>query len=402
MDAERTGSKVVDPGRFDPDTPKRGTSQHPDRRVPARVHRTILRERVVPLLATIVGLAAVLAVAIAGTAVLLIGYGYFEQGRDQAERDSWSRKIETAIRALPGVTDVSHRFEHYKGKHFNAELDVRLRDDATPAEAASVVSAMGAQQLPRRFQGDPTEVTIDRMADTYSAYWLFGRDVSTEANAADSWARLWAAGTEVHWSSRGGDASRITNAIDVRAGSESEPHRATAAMRRIIRDFPELASNQWTVSTVHERERGFTNHSERRPGSYPWPHDRLTPHQEPTPRFPSDDELDLWQWFLTDQPFPFFVRVSVYDPPFEGRALGVTVVPPVGTEFSAAQTTQLADLHLPYLAGSGAAVDYTIYTPNGPVHSYGPFFEVVVGGCQTPGYNVLPESQPYVRQYERC
>ncbi|WP_067466312.1 hypothetical protein [Nocardia amamiensis] len=266
MDAERTGRKVVDPGRFNPDTPKRGTSQHSDRRLSARAQRAILRERVVPLLATIAGLAVVLAVAMAGTAVLLIGCGYIEQGRDQAERDSWSRKIETAIRALPGVTDASHRFEHYKGRHFNAELDVRLGDDATPAEAASVVSAMGAQQLPRRFQGDPTEVTIDRMADSYSAYWLFGRDVSTEANAADTWARLWAAGTEVHWSSRGGDASRITNAIDIRAGSESEPHRATAAMRRIIRDFPELASNHWTVSTVHERERGFTNHSERRPG----------------------------------------------------------------------------------------------------------------------------------------
>ncbi|WP_157128891.1 hypothetical protein [Nocardia amamiensis] len=74
----------------------------------------------------------------------------------------------------------------------------------------------------------------------------------------------------------------------------------------------------------------------------------------------------------------------------------------MGTEFSAAQTTQLADLHLPYLAGSGAAVDYTIHTPNGPVYSYGPFFEVLVGGCQISGHNVLPESQPYVRQYERC
>lgn len=336
-------------------------------------------------------------------AVLLTGCGYFDRGRDQAEHDSWSRKIETAIRVLPGVTDASHRFEHYKGRHFNAKLDVRLRDDATPAEAASVVSAMGTQQLPRRFHGDPITVTIDRMADSYYAYWLFGRDVSTEANAANTWARLWAAGTEVHWSSSGGDADRITNTIDVRAGSESEPHRATAAMRRIIRDFPELASNQWIVSTVHERERGFTNHSERSPGSYPWPHDRVTPHQEPTPRFPSNDELDLWQWFLTDQPIPFFAQVSVYDPLFEGRALGVTVFPPVGTEFSAAQTTQLADLHLPYLAGSGTAVDYTIHTPNGPGYSYGrPLFEVVVGGCQTPGHNVLPESQPYVRQYEHC
>ncbi|MFE9786358.1 hypothetical protein ACFYO7_13360 [Nocardia salmonicida] len=247
-------------------------------------------------------------------AVLLTGCGYVDRGRDQAEHDSWSRKIETAIRALPGVTDASHRFEHYKGRHFTAELDVQLRDDVTPAEAASVVSAMGAQPLPRRFDGDPIAVTIDRMADSYSAYWMFGRDVSMEANAANNWARLWAAGTEVHWDSSGGFADRITNAIDI----------------------------------------------------------------------------------------PFFARVSVYDPPLEGRTLGVTVFPPVGTEFSAAQTTQLADLHLPYLAGSGAVVAYTIHTPNGPVYSMGPFFEVVVGGCQTPGYNVLPESQPYVRQYEHC
>ncbi len=68
MDAERTGRKVVDPGRFNPDTPKRGTSQHPDRRLSARAQRAILRERVVPLLATIAGLPVVLAVAMAGTA----------------------------------------------------------------------------------------------------------------------------------------------------------------------------------------------------------------------------------------------------------------------------------------------------------------------------------------------
>ncbi|PPJ09777.1 hypothetical protein C5E44_26880 [Nocardia nova] len=339
------------------------------------------------------------------TTVLLSGCYYLERGPDRAAHDSWSRTIETAIRALPGVTTASHRFEPYEGTIFHSSLDVRLRDEATPAEAASVVNTMGTQPLPRRFHGEPTKVTIGRMADTYSAYWLFGRDVSPEATAAHNWARLRAAGTEVRWYSSGGDARRITNAIDVRAGSEHEPHRATAAMRRIIRDFPELASNQWTVSTVHEREGRFTpewatNHSERAPGSYPWSSDRGTPHQEPTPRFPSDDELDLWQWFLTDQPIPFFVELSVYDPPLEGHTLGVTVFPLVGGEFSAAQTAQLADRHLPYLAGSGAVVDYTIYTRN--AYSRGPFFEVVVGGCQTPGYDVLPESQPYVRRYERC
>ncbi|WP_040816182.1 hypothetical protein [Nocardia concava] len=188
-------------------------------------------------------------------AVLLTGCGYFDRGRAQAEHDSWSRKIETAIRALPGVTDASHRFDHYKGRHFTAELDVRLRDDATGAEAASVVNVMGAQQLPRRFHGDPITVTINRM--------------------------------------------------------------------------------------------------------------------------------------------------TVYDPPLEGRTLGVTVFPPLG--FTPAETTQLADLHLPHLAASGTVVDYTIHTPNGPsYYNDGPLFEVVVGGCQTPGHNVLPESQPYVRQYEHC
>ncbi|MFE3102938.1 hypothetical protein [Nocardia tengchongensis] len=338
------------------------------------------------------------------TTVLLTGCGYFDRGHDQAEHDSWSRKIETAVRALPGVTDASHRFDHYKGKHFTSNLDVRLSDDATGVEAAAVVSVVGAQPVPQRFHGDPIQLTIKRMTGSFSAYWMFGRDVSSESNAAVTWSRLWAPDTEVHWDSSGGFADRITNTIDVRAGSESEPHRATAAMRRIIRDFPELASNNWVVSTIRERERdrGFTNHSERSPGSYPIPHDRHTPQQNPTPRFPSNDELDLWQWFLTDQPIPFFVRVSVYDPPLEGRTLDVTVYPPVGTEFSAAQTTRLAELHLPYLAGSRATVDYTIHTPNGPSYSMGPFFEVVVGGCQIPGHDVLPESKPYVRRYEHC
>ncbi|MGF0318846.1 hypothetical protein [Nocardia fluminea] len=31
-------------------------------------------------------------------------------GSDQAERDRWSRVIETAIEALPGVDDASHTF----------------------------------------------------------------------------------------------------------------------------------------------------------------------------------------------------------------------------------------------------------------------------------------------------
>ncbi|WP_228542609.1 hypothetical protein [Nocardia sp. XZ_19_369] len=48
------------------------------------------------------------------------------------------------------------------------------------------------------------------------------------------------------------------------------------------------------------------------------------------------------------------------------------------------------------MAQSGAAVDYTINTRNGPV------FAVFVGGCQEFWRDTSPESQPYARQYGRC
>ncbi|MEV5647317.1 hypothetical protein AB0L57_03610 [Nocardia sp. NPDC052254] len=184
-------------------------------------------------------------------AVLLTGCALPARGPDQTERDSWSRVIETAIHALPGVVDASHWFD-YEGKSrtYTSRLFVRLEDGATPDEAASVVRAMGAQQLPPRYRGDYTEVDIDRMADSYSASWRFGRDVSREANSAHTWVRVSAPGTQVGWRSRGFDVDQMRNAISVAAGSEAEPHRATAAMRRIIQDFPELAPNDWTVATV--------------------------------------------------------------------------------------------------------------------------------------------------------
>lgn len=313
------------------------------------------------------------------------------RGPDQDERDGWSRVIETAIRALPGVVTAKHWFLHYRDGKYNSQLDVQLEDDATPAEAAAVVSVMGAQQLPSRYRGDPTEVNLDRMTDSYSASWPFGGDVGWEASTADTWVRVSApgTGTEVHWWARGSMDPK-SNAIIVRAGSEAEPRRATAAMRRIIQDFPELASNDWTVSPVHES--GSHNHSSLTPAWNP----RLTPANRHV-RFPSNSELELWEWFLTDQPTPFFVELIVYDPPgAAGRTLDVAIYPPVGKDFTAAQTTQLADRHLPRLAQPGAVVEYAIHPHNAPT------FRVFAGGCEASWYEVSPESQPYARQYERC
>lgn len=328
-------------------------------------------------------------------AVLLTGCVLPTRGPDQAERDSWSRVIETAIQALPGVVDASHWFD-YEGKSrtYASRLFVRLEDGATPDEAASVVRAMGAQQLPPRYQGDYTEVNIDRMADSYSASWRFGRDVSREANSAHTWVRVSAPGTQVGWRSRGFDVDQMSNAIGAAAGSEAEPHRATAAMRRIIQDFPELAPNDWTVATVPV-ESGLKNRSILEPGWLNSGRQPLLPSSRP--RFPSNGELEMWEWFLTDQPTPFFVEISVYDPPGKaGRTLDVAIYPPVGKQFTAAQATQLAERHLPYLAQPGAVVDYTIGDRNVPV------FAVFVGGCQPSWRDVPPESQPYARQYERC
>ncbi|MFE3445851.1 hypothetical protein ACFXNW_22695 [Nocardia sp. NPDC059180] len=331
-------------------------------------------------------------------AVLLTGCSLFPQGPDQDERDSWSQVIETAIEDLPGVADASHKFQYFPygpNSYYTSKLDVQLDDDATPAEAASVVRVMGAQQLPPHYQGDSTLVTIHRMTDSYFGGWRFGQDVNVEANAASTWTRVSSAdtGAEIHLSTGGdkatGDADGVTHSIDVRAGSEAEPHQATAAMRRIIQDFPELASNNWTVSPTYEESLGSGDN-----------HSRLEPsvtHLDSRPRFPSSSELELWEWFLTDQPTSAIAWLSVYDPAdTAGRTLDVKVFPPAGEEFSAAQAAQLADRHLRHLSQRGGVVDYTIITRNNFS------FAVLVGGCPEPGREVSPESEPFARQYERC
>ncbi|MGW5921803.1 hypothetical protein ACWFPY_22685 [Nocardia fluminea] len=328
------------------------------------------------------------------TAVLLTGCSLFPQGPDQTERDRWSRVIETAIEALPGVDDASHAFQYHPygpNSYYTSRLVVRLEDGTTPAETATVVRVMGAQQLPAHYQGDSTMFEIHRRTESFSGDWRFGRDMDVEANAAYTWTRVSAAdiGAEIHWATPGftADTGGRTEFISVRAGSEAEPQRATAAMRRIIEDFPELAANHWTVSPVHgdSMSEGYS---------------RLAPsptHSDRRARFPSHDELELWEWFLTDQPTPIITEVSVFDPPdAAGRTLGVMVFPPAGEKFGAAQATQLADHHLPHLARPGAMVDYTIVTREGPR------FAVLVGGCPASQREVAPESEPFARRYERC
>lgn len=329
-------------------------------------------------------------------AVLLSGCSLFAEGPDQAERDNWSRVIEAAIEALPGVADAQHAFQYYPygpNSYDISRLDVRLEAGATPDESASVVRVMGAQQLPPQYQGEDTLVNIHRMKDSYFGSWRFGRDVDREANAAYAWSRVSSAdtGAEIHWTTNGfkgtGDADGLTESIGVRAGSESEPRRATAAMRRIIQDFPELASNDWTVSHL-QRNGLFERPSKLAPN--------LT-YSDRRPRFPSDAELELWEWFQTDQPTPLLAEVSVLDPPATaGRALGITVFPPDGKKFSAEQESQVADRHLRYLSQRGVVVDYTIMTRNGPA------FAVLVGGCPESGREVSPASKSFASRYERC
>ncbi|GEM32523.1 hypothetical protein NN3_35300 [Nocardia neocaledoniensis NBRC 108232] len=289
------------------------------------------------------------------------------------------------------MTDAAHTFRYHPygpNSYYTSRLEVRLEDGATPAESAAVVRVMGDRQLPPHYRGDSTTVEIRRSADSYSGGWLFGRDVERESSAAATWTRVSAAevGAQIHWVAHGtgaiGDA-----AVSVRAGSETEPQRATAAMRRIIQAFPELATNDWTVSPPHGE--GMLEQ-----------YSRLAPSVTDTDRharFPTDDELALWEWFLTDQPISAIVEVAVSDPPgTAGHAFGVTVFPPVGEKFDAAQATRLADRHLRYLAERGGVVDYRIVTRAGLG------FAVLVGGCPERRESVAPESEPFTRQYERC
>ncbi|MFE6924834.1 hypothetical protein ACFVAV_27680 [Nocardia sp. NPDC057663] len=329
-------------------------------------------------------------------AILLTGCSLFPQGPDQAERNRWSRVIEKAIAALPGVADASHSFDYFPygdNSYYLSKLDVRLDDEAAPAEAASVVRVMAAQQLPPQYHGESTLISIDRGTDSYFGDWRFGRNVDVEANGAFNWARLSAArtGARIHWSNSEftatGDADGLTEMISVRAGSETEPRRATAAMRRIIEGFPELASNDWTVASVHS-EKLTKSHSKLEPSLV---------HGDRRPRFPSESELELWERLLTDPPTPAIVEVSVIDPPdAAGRTMKVMVFPPDREEFSPAQARELAERHLPYLAGPGAVVDYDI------VARHGPDLVVLVGGCPEPGRDISPESTPFARLYERC
>ncbi|WP_328714464.1 hypothetical protein [Nocardia salmonicida] len=118
-------------------------------------------------------------------AVLLTGCSLFPQGPDQAERDRWSRVIETAIEALPAVADASHTFQYHPygpNSYYTSRLDVRLEDGATPAETASVVRAMGAQLLPPHYRGDSTMFKIHRMTDSFSGDW---RPFLTEVSVLD-------------------------------------------------------------------------------------------------------------------------------------------------------------------------------------------------------------------------
>ncbi|VFA99794.1 hypothetical protein [Nocardia cyriacigeorgica] len=317
-------------------------------------------------------------------AVLLTGCSLFPEGPDQDERDSWSRKIETAIEAVPGVADASHAFEYHPygpNSYYTSLLDVRLEDGATPVDAGSVVRVMAGQPLPPHYRGDSTIVEMDRKTDSYFGSWAFGRDVKPEVEAAHNWARLSLAGTgaRIHWSA--------PFTINVSAGSETEPHRATAAMRQIIERFPELASNNWEVSPVHG-EGLSENYSRLEPS---------VTHTEGRRRFPSGSELDLWEWFLTEQPTSAIVRLSVFDPPeASGRTLEVTVFPPDGEQFSATQSTRLADRHLPHLSQRGGVIDYSIITRNGPT------LAVLVGGCPETRREVAPESERFTTRYERC
>jgi hypothetical protein len=244
---------------------------------------------------------------------------------------------------------------------------------------------MAAQQLPSSYQHESTVLQVGRMADSYFAVWLFGSGVHRQAESAYTWARISAAriGAEVHWFAGSGTPDSVTVAAD----STAEPLRASAGMRRVIEEFPELAANDWNVTAGYENlsDSGYS---------------RLSPKLTNTNRdrrFPTSGELDLWDWFVTEQPLPFIIEISVYDPPrWDDRALDVAIRAPVGETLTAAQVTQLGSRHLPHLAQLGVVIDYQIFSVTGPD------VEVVVGGCQQAGHQVSAESAPFVQKYERC
>lgn len=312
------------------------------------------------------------------------------QGPDQAERDSWSRVIESAIQALPGVADASHKFQYHRYGDYSSGLDVRLKDNATAPQAEAVVRVMATQQLPPQYRGDSTVLKMVRMTDSYFASWRFGGDTTTKAEAANTWARVSATrpGAEIHWSDGGTYAANVEGPAEkvvVAASSGAEPSSATAAMRKIAGEFPELAARDWTVASGY--------HDLSIVGS------SLGPDSSPSrrTRFPSGSELELWEWVVSDQPFPYFADIRVYDPPgMGGRTLGIAILPPAGKVFSAEQAAQLAGQHLPRLARSGAVVEYTLRGHQG----FG--FEVLVGGCPGPGRKISAEAEPFIRLYERC
>ncbi|WP_174187975.1 hypothetical protein [Nocardia barduliensis] len=73
MDAKRNDRKVVDPGRFDPDTPKRRISQQSHQWLLTRIQTPVVRERATTLrtVTATVALMLVAAVALAGSIVAI-------------------------------------------------------------------------------------------------------------------------------------------------------------------------------------------------------------------------------------------------------------------------------------------------------------------------------------------
>ncbi|MEV4123405.1 hypothetical protein [Nocardia sp. NPDC049707] len=93
------------------------------------------------------------------------------------------------------------------------------------------------------YRDDSTVVTVHRSMDSFLMSWRFGGDVGTKISSAEAWVRLSVTetGAEIHWSTSHSilarDADGMTEDIEVRAGSEAEPGRATTAMRRIIHEW---------------------------------------------------------------------------------------------------------------------------------------------------------------------
>ena len=312
--------------------------------------------------------------------------------RQVPPRAQQAADLTAAIGAMPGVVSASADFaDNVPQGQLHVWLTVEIVPDASSDQVGAITdrylqglrsvdysgyrTQLDIRQGDNRFAVDSGEhpVLDDRQIVEQSRDWIWLRD---EFPGADVDAR-----------------AAITRAPEVQArGDAGHPFAATlklpetatytavsAAAVTLRKKFPQLGSGVWVLHAG-------TSH----------PADISTFR-----RFPTADELAVWNELNADQAIPHVDALTINAP----------MTPPVWiseqtTVADVAVAVALADRHLPRVATLAPPVLYTSgpqlqAARNSLGRSEGPV-AVTVGGCTPRGYHPEPAEQALVDRYEHC